>query len=256
VITKPEWCTALSEIDLVLCGDVMLGRGIDQILRHPSPPRLYEECADSALDYVSLAEEANGRIPRHVEPAYVWGDALAILEDRKPAARIINLETAITRSSKPWPKVINYRMHPDNIACLTAAQIDYCVLANNHMIDWGRAGLLETVATLSAAGIRTAGAGQHAAEAAAPAVLPLASGGRAVIYGLASTTSGVPRDWAATAVQPGVNLLPDLSVGTATSLAEAAQVGHQPGDLLIAQCTGAVTGAMKLPICNGPSLIG
>ena len=156
--------TPMTKLSLFLSGDVMLGRGIDQILRHPSQPQLYEPHADSALAYVHLAEEANGPIPRQVDPGYVWGDALAVLHDRKPAARIINLETAITRSSKPWPKGINYRMHPANVDCLTAAQIDCCVLANNHVLDWGQDGLLETLATLRSTGIRTVGAGQHAAE--------------------------------------------------------------------------------------------
>ena len=45
-------------ITIALCGDVMLGRGIDQILAHPCDPRLYEEHMDSALDYVALAERA------------------------------------------------------------------------------------------------------------------------------------------------------------------------------------------------------
>ena len=205
-----------------------------RILPHPSQPQLYEPHANSALAYVHLAEEATGRIPRHVDPAYVWGDALAALHDRKPAARIINLETAITRSSKPWPKGINYRMHPANVGCLTAAQIDCCVLANNHVLDWGQDGLLETLATLQSTGIRTVGAGQHAVEAAAPAVLPLANGRRVLVYGLASTTSGTPRDWAATDGRAGVNLLPDLSVQTAASLAEIARAARQPGDVLIA----------------------
>jgi poly-gamma-glutamate synthesis protein (capsule biosynthesis protein) len=226
--------TPMIDMSLFLSGDVMLGRGIDQILSHPSQPRLHEPHVDSALDYVHLAEEARGRIPRHVDPAYVWGDALAVLHDRKPAARIINLETAITRSSKPWPKGINYRMHPANVGCLTAAQIDCCVLANNHVLDWGQDGLLETLATLRSAGVRTVGAGQQAAEAAAPAALPLAKGRRLLVYGLASTTSGIPRDWAATDRRAGVNLLPDLSVQTAASLAETARAARKPGDVLVA----------------------
>ncbi len=224
----------MSEFRLFLCGDVMLGRGIDQILRHPSQPRLYESYAGSAMTYVQLAEEATGRIPRHVDPGYVWGDALAVLQDRKCAARIINLETAITRNSKPWPKGINYRMHPDNIGCLTSARIDCCVLANNHVLDWGQAGLLETLATLRGAGIRVAGAGQQVTEAASPAILPLEQGGRVLVYGLASTTAGIPRDWAATTGRAGVNLLPDLSVETAASIATAARAARQPKDLLIA----------------------
>jgi hypothetical protein len=47
-----------------LCGDVMTGRGIDQVMAHPCSPNLYEGYAQSALDYVHLAEIANGPIPQ------------------------------------------------------------------------------------------------------------------------------------------------------------------------------------------------
>ena len=43
-------------ITLFLCADVMLGRGIDQIMPHPSDPTLYEAYVTSALGYVRLAE--------------------------------------------------------------------------------------------------------------------------------------------------------------------------------------------------------
>jgi poly-gamma-glutamate capsule biosynthesis protein CapA/YwtB (metallophosphatase superfamily) len=139
---------AMTDLRLFLCGDVMLGRGVDQIPRHPSDPRIFKQQVDSALTYVRLAEAASGRrIPRLVAPTYVWGDALAVLRAEQPAARIINLETAITTSDDYAVKGINYRMHPGNIDCLTAAGIDCCVLANNHVLDWGRSGLLETLAT-------------------------------------------------------------------------------------------------------------
>ena len=62
----------------------MLGRGIDQILAHPSHPELYEPYISSALSYVELAEQAHGAIPRHVDPAYVWGDTLAALIASSP----------------------------------------------------------------------------------------------------------------------------------------------------------------------------
>ena len=54
-------------------------------------------------------------------------------------------------------------MNPDNIDCLQAFNIDCCVLANNHVLDWGAAGLTETVEALERAGIRFAGAGRNAA---------------------------------------------------------------------------------------------
>src|SRR5688500_8641778 len=129
---------------LFLCGDVMTGRGIDQVLPHLGNPTLFEEYMKSAMGYVELAEEANGPIPKPVAFAYIWGDALAELERAKPDVRIINLETAVTRSDDAQDKAVNYRMHPDNIPCLTAAHIDCCALANNHVLDWGYTGLAET----------------------------------------------------------------------------------------------------------------
>ena len=87
-------------VRLFLCGDVMTGRGIDQVLPHPSDPLLHEGYASSALRYVELAERANGPIPRPVDFAYVWGDALTELERRRPDVRIVNLETAVYAKKK------------------------------------------------------------------------------------------------------------------------------------------------------------
>lgn len=114
----------------------MTGRGIDQILPHPVDPRLYEPWVTDAREYVGLAERANGPVPRPVDFAYVWGDALAELDAAAPDLRIVNLETAVTRNDEPWlGKGINYRMHPENVACLAAARLDCCTLANNHVLD-------------------------------------------------------------------------------------------------------------------------
>jgi len=51
-------------IRLFLCGDVMTGRGIDQVLPHPNDPRLHEPYIGEARSYVELAESVNGAIPR------------------------------------------------------------------------------------------------------------------------------------------------------------------------------------------------
>src|SRR5207249_4337388 len=121
-------------------------------------------------DYVALAERCNGPIPRPVDDTYVWGDALAELARAGTDVRIVNLETSITSSAAAWPgKGIHYRMHPRNVGCLTAAGLDCCCLANNHVLDWGHAGLAETLRTLDEAGVARPGAGASAAEASAPA---------------------------------------------------------------------------------------
>lgn len=220
-------------LTLFLCGDVMTGRGIDQILPHPGKPQLYEPYIRDARDYVRLAERANGPVKRPVELAYPWGDALAELERAAPDVRIINLETAITVSDRYRPKGINYRMHPANIGCLTAAGVDCCALANNHVLDWGVAGLQETLVTLDAAGIRWAGAGRNLEEAMAPAEIPVPGKGRVLVFSCGLGSSGIGHSWAAATQLPGVQLLPDLSMASVDILAGQVRRVKRDGDIAV-----------------------
>ncbi len=101
-------------ITLFICGDVMTGRGIDQILPYPCDPEIYESYMKSALGYVRLAEKVSGPIPRPADFSYIWGDALPELDRMTPDLTIINLETSVTRSEDFWRgKGINYRMSPE-----------------------------------------------------------------------------------------------------------------------------------------------
>ncbi|MBI4754658.1 MAG: CapA family protein [Betaproteobacteria bacterium] len=221
-------------ITLFLSGDVMPGRGIDQVLPCPGRPEIHEPCARSALEYVALAEHASGPIAKPVAHAYIWGDALAELERRSADVRIINLETAVTRSEDAWPgKGIHYRMHPENIPCIATAGIDCCVLANNHVLDWGYPGLEETLATLHRSGLKTAGAGRNDDEAAAPAVLEVPGKGRVLVFAFGHESSGVPPQWAATEKRSGINLLPDLSEATASRIGQAVRAVKRPGDIAL-----------------------
>jgi len=225
---------ASSPVTLFMCGDVMTGRGIDQIMPHPSSPVLYESYMKNARGYVELAEKANGPILQPVSYPYIWGAALAELEQRAPDVRIINLETSVTRSDDYWKtKGIHYRMHPENIACLTAARIDYCSLANNHTLDWGYAGLRETLKSLHQAGIKSSGAGHDVSEAEKPAVIQVAGKGRVVIFAYGSTASGIPLSWAATQKKAGINLLTELSAETVHNIKQMVHQFEQPGDIIV-----------------------
>jgi poly-gamma-glutamate synthesis protein (capsule biosynthesis protein) len=192
-----------SRLTLFLAGDVMTGRGVDQILAHPGDPRLHERWVDDATTYLELAERVSGPIPRPVGPAYIWGDALGELGRARPDARIVNLETSVTRSDDFWPdKDVHYRMNPANVDCLGAAGIDVAVLANNHVLDWGAAGLVETLDTLDRAGVRTAGAGRRLADASRPVVVELPGDRRLAVAAVGSETSGVPAGWEASPISP------------------------------------------------------
>lgn len=218
---------------LFLCGDVMTGRGIDQILPHPGNPVLYERYANSALSYVELAERSSGTIPRPVGYDYVWGDALAALERAAPAARIVNLETAITTCDDAAAKGINYRMNPRNAEVLIAARIDCCVLANNHVLDWGEQGLEETLDVLEAAHIRYAGAGRSFREAAAPARIALPAGSRVLVFAFGFEGSGIPPAWVAGSA-PGVNFIAEATEDAIARIAKQVERLARHGDICVA----------------------
>lgn len=211
----------------------MTGRGIDQILPHPCTPEIYEDYLRSALSYIVLAEDTNGAIPKPAGCSWIWGDALEELSQRKPNVRIVNLETAITVHDRAEPKGINYRMNPANIPVLEAAGIDCCVLANNHVLDWGEPGLQETLAVLKGAEITVTGAGKDLAEASEPALIRTSGSSRIRIYGLGHESSGIPRHWKAAEQRPGLRLLADLSDETARELASEVSSQKRPGDIVV-----------------------
>lgn len=219
-------------LTLFLCGDVMTGRGIDQVLPYPSDPRLHEPYVRDARRYVAIAEETNGPIPKPVDFNYIWGDILDELH--RADLRIVNLETSVTASDDyERGKGINYRMHPRNMPCITAANIDCCALANNHVLDWGYAGLAETINTLQRVDIKTAGAGGNLAQAQSPAVMEVAAKARVLVFSYGMPSSGVPRQWGAAANRAGINLLTELSDEALYTVAEQVQSVRHPGDIVV-----------------------
>jgi poly-gamma-glutamate synthesis protein (capsule biosynthesis protein) len=222
-----------ASITLFFAGDVMTGRGVDQILARPSPPELHEPFVTDAREYVRLAEQVSGPVSRGVAPDYIWGDALAEWERMAPAARVVNLETSITRSDDYERKGINYRMHPDNVGCLRGARLGVCILANNHVLDYGPKGLIETLETLRRADICAVGAGRNRDEATSPLVHALPGDQHLIVGACAHESSGVPDHWGALTEEPGVNLLPDLSDDTAVDVAARVARCRLPGDVAV-----------------------
>ncbi|ARF56252.1 CapA family protein [Streptomyces gilvosporeus] len=222
-------------VTLSLCGDVMLGRGVDQILPHPGDPALREGYVRDARVYVELAEQVNGRIPRPVGFSWPWGEARAVLDAVAPGAWVINLETSVTRHDTYAPgRGIHYRMHPANLPALAAGRPDVCVLANNHVLDFGPDGLAETLATLAGGGLRTAGAGGDAEAATRPGIVPLDGGRRVLVFSFGMPSSGIPRTWAATAGRGGVAFAAGPTDVAAAEVVERVRRVKRPGDVAVA----------------------
>ena len=221
-------------VKIFLCGDVMTGRGVDQIMAHPVDPVLYESFMKDARGYVRIAEQKNGIIRKPLNFNYIWGDSLNELKKFNPDVRIINLETAITTNEHPWKgKGINYRMNPLNVPCLNVAKIDLCTLANNHIIDWGYEGLIDTLNTLWKNKIKFAGAGKNFEQAIDPEVFTITNKRRVLFYACCLNSSGVPHSWKATEKKPGVNLLDDLSFKSAKKVITSIQRYRKNGDIVI-----------------------
>lgn len=151
---------------LTFVGDVMLGRLIDQLFPTHNTNPVDQRIVTTFIDgFPSILGRGK------YTPSSPWGTTLPLLQASD--LTLINLETSATTTNEPWPdKTFNYRMHPANLApILHSARVDYASLANNHTLDFGTDGLVETVWALRDARVAFAGAGERSDEAFKPAVL-------------------------------------------------------------------------------------
>jgi poly-gamma-glutamate capsule biosynthesis protein CapA/YwtB (metallophosphatase superfamily) len=189
---------------------------------------------NAALRLALLGDCMLGRLVndalRHEPPEYPWGDTLPILQGAD--WRFCNLECVISGRGEPWsayPKPFHFRSAPKNVAVLSAARIDAVSLANNHVLDYGYDALEEMLEILDRAGILHAGAGRDFAEAARLATAVV--GG--VKLGLLAFTDNEP-DWEATAGRAGVFYVPiDLRDPRAARLLKIVRDHAAAVDLLI-----------------------
>lgn len=97
----------------------------------------------------------------------ISGEMLTCLQDVD--ILVANNEFPYTERGKAIEgKAYTFRADPDTAAYLHDMGVDVAVLANNHMFDFGEEGLLDTLDTLSNAGIPYVGAGRNLKEASAP----------------------------------------------------------------------------------------
>lgn len=154
------------------------------------------------LGDVNIGGDVSRAVPDH-PPHWFWGDTLPLLQQVDGV--IANLECPVTDRQEPWDetfKAVLMRADPAAVPILTAANIRAVALANNHTLDQGRDGAIDTLAALAEEGIAGAGAGADAAAAMKPAMFEV--GG--IMVGLLSATDNMP--WfAATPSQPGLNHL-------------------------------------------------
>ena len=93
------------------------------------------------------------------------------VRDRMAAADIMMVNNEFCYSKRGTPlagKAFTFRADPSMVQNLHALSVDVVSVANNHVYDYGPEALLDTLDTLSDAGIAYAGAGRNLKEAANP----------------------------------------------------------------------------------------
>ena len=115
---------------------------------------------------------------------------------------MINNEFPFTTSDDKWPdKKFNFKVDPKYVSVLTDMGVDIATLANNHALDYGRSGLIDSINTLESVGIKTSGAGNSLAEASALKIFEVED----KTFGFLSASRVIPSGaWNITDCQPGL----------------------------------------------------
>jgi poly-gamma-glutamate capsule biosynthesis protein CapA/YwtB (metallophosphatase superfamily) len=127
--------TPSRQVSLAAVGDIMLARSIGQQIQAQGP----------------------GIVFAGVQSAFDSADIL-----------VGNLECTLTTGGEAQPKTYTFAAPPETSKALSLAGFDLLDLANNHSMDFGSQGLIDTRNNLAQYGIATVGAGLNAAEARAP----------------------------------------------------------------------------------------
>jgi poly-gamma-glutamate capsule biosynthesis protein CapA/YwtB (metallophosphatase superfamily) len=157
-------------------------------------------------------------LPLLDEPGTAFGPFADVFADAD--FTMVNLETAVTERGTPEPKTFLFRAPPAAYDALHAAGVDVVSLANNHTLDYGQVGLLDTLDHAEAAGMPYVGAGRDAGGAYAPYVTTVGAT-RLAVLGFSQVWELADR-WAATDSRPGIAMAHDTDRAAAAVAAAAA----------------------------------
>ena len=126
-------------LKIVFTGDILLDRGVRREIDKHGVDHLFSAGVDSVF--------------------------------REAQVVVGNLECPVTKIQAPVQKLFIFRGEPEWLQVLKRHGITHLNLANNHAIDQGREGLMDTRRNVSAAGMVPIGAGENMDEASQPVLL-------------------------------------------------------------------------------------
>ncbi|MBR0265453.1 MAG: CapA family protein [Prevotella sp.] len=126
-------------LSIVFTGDILLDRGVRRVINQHGVGHLFSDGVDSVFRSAQLV--------------------------------VGNLECPATKIDAPVFKRFIFRGEPEWLDTLRQHGITHLNLANNHSIDQGREGLLDTRRNIVEAGMTPMGAGENMQEASEPVLL-------------------------------------------------------------------------------------
>ena len=126
-------------LNVIFTGDILLDRGVRRVINQHGVDHLFSDGIDSVF--------------------------------RSAQVVVGNLECPATKIEAPVFKQYIFRAEPEWLEALKRHGITHLNLANNHSIDQGREGLIDTYQNILAAGMTPLGAGENMQQAAAPVLL-------------------------------------------------------------------------------------
>src|SRR5215471_10461527 len=183
----------------------------------------YEEYFDDQVSKGKSREEMFEYGFKELRPALAQSDLF-----------VVNLECPFTTRGEKMPKNFNFRARPDFVSSLLAGGVHAVSVANNHMMDYGPIGLLDTLASLDAAHIPHFGAGPNLDQARQPAILERNGIKIAFLgYFFLSEHNIEPPELVATEKTPGVAGHPSRTSAMRSLLEEDIAAAKSKADLVI-----------------------
>ena len=139
VVSFSSFTSATSQTSIIFTGDILLDRGVRKVIEHHGTNYLFDKSIDSILSKANVV--------------------------------VGNLECPATSIKAPMHKRFVFRGEPSWLIALKKHGFTHLNLANNHSIDQGRNGLMDTQENIAKTGMKAVGSGKNMDEAAEPVLL-------------------------------------------------------------------------------------
>jgi len=177
----------------------------------PSPSAEPGPASEIRLAFAGDVHFIDETLPHLDNPRTAFGAYADLL--RAADFAMVNLETAITERGEKGPKRFHFRAPPVAYSAVKEAGIDLVSIANNHTLDYGEIGLIDTLDFAQLADMPVVGAGRNVTEAYTPFVTTV-KGIRIAVVALSQVWE-LAAQWKATATKPGIAMAFDKALSVA-----------------------------------------